>query len=161
MSDQKLSERIRDENSIKGMSVVEYAEEVAALERELEATREKLSRAPAGCDHGVAFEEECRQCEVNFGVATVAVEEAAAIPLLLGLLGAVGVRVERRPGPAGWAVTNVRADAAELELELAWGIIANASGGDWTRESKDWVGAAERWRDRWHAAQSKYPKAAT
>lgn len=29
------------------------------------------------------------------------------------------------------------------ELELAWGIIANSSGGDWTKEVPDWVVAAE------------------
>lgn len=32
-------------------------------------------------------------------------------------------------------------------LELAWGIIANASGGDWTKESPEWQAAAARWRD--------------
>lgn len=34
-------------------------------------------------------------------------------------------------------------------LEIAWGLIANASGGDWTHPSnhKDWRPAAERWRD--------------
>lgn len=32
-------------------------------------------------------------------------------------------------------------------LETAWGIIANASGGDWTKQSEEWRGAAERWRD--------------
>lgn len=31
-------------------------------------------------------------------------------------------------------------------LEYAWGIIANAGGGDWERESKVWQGAAARWR---------------
>ena len=32
-------------------------------------------------------------------------------------------------------------------IELAWGIIANASGGNWDRESSDWQEAAARWRD--------------
>ena len=35
-------------------------------------------------------------------------------------------------------------------LELAWGIIANSSGGDWKRESEEWQLAAVRWRDRYH-----------
>jgi len=39
---------------------------------------------------------------------------------------------------------------AEDLLEYAWGIIANAGGGDWTKESKDWQEAAARWRDRYH-----------
>jgi len=34
--------------------------------------------------------------------------------------------------------------------ETAWGVIANASGGDWKRESRVWRGAAELWRDRYH-----------
>lgn len=35
-------------------------------------------------------------------------------------------------------------------LETAWGVIANAGGGDWTKESRDWQEAAAKWRDRWH-----------
>jgi len=34
-------------------------------------------------------------------------------------------------------------------IELAWGIIANAYGGDWESASEDWRGAAERWRDEY------------
>ncbi len=34
-------------------------------------------------------------------------------------------------------------------LDLAWGLIANASGGNWKLESPEWVAAAERWRDRY------------
>ena len=32
-------------------------------------------------------------------------------------------------------------------IEMAWGIIANAGGGDWTRETAEWQEAAARWRD--------------
>ena len=35
-------------------------------------------------------------------------------------------------------------------LDEAWGIIANAGGGDWTRETDDWQTAAARWRDAYH-----------
>lgn len=38
----------------------------------------------------------------------------------------------------------------EDELEAAWGIIANAGGGDWRKESVDWREAAAKWRDRYH-----------
>ena len=31
--------------------------------------------------------------------------------------------------------------------DSAWGIIANAGGGDWDKESPEWKAAAERWRD--------------
>ena len=36
-------------------------------------------------------------------------------------------------------------------LEAAWGIIANANGGDWNKASPEWRDAAEKWRDRYHA----------
>ena len=32
-------------------------------------------------------------------------------------------------------------------LEIAWGVIANAGEGNWSKESEDWQGAAIRWRD--------------
>lgn len=32
-------------------------------------------------------------------------------------------------------------------LELAWGVIANAGGGDWSKETPEWQEAAARWRD--------------
>ena len=34
-------------------------------------------------------------------------------------------------------------------LELAWGLIANANGGDWDRATPTWHSAAIRWRDRY------------
>lgn len=35
--------------------------------------------------------------------------------------------------------------------EEAWGIIANAYGGDWELASSEWKTAAERWRDQYRA----------
>ncbi len=35
--------------------------------------------------------------------------------------------------------------------EIAWGVIANAGGGDWKLERTDWQEAAARWRDDYHA----------
>lgn len=32
-------------------------------------------------------------------------------------------------------------------VEEAWGIIANAGDGDWTTQTEEWQGAAEKWRD--------------
>lgn len=34
-------------------------------------------------------------------------------------------------------------------IEEAWGIIANAHGGDWSKASAEWREAAERWRDEY------------
>lgn len=39
-------------------------------------------------------------------------------------------------------------EQAEL-LEQAWGVIANAGGGDWQKETAPWRVAATRWRDRY------------
>lgn len=38
-------------------------------------------------------------------------------------------------------------------LEAAWGLIANAQGGNWDHPdtAQGWKGAAERWRDKYHA----------
>ena len=39
--------------------------------------------------------------------------------------------------------------AKDVALELAWGIIANAYGSDWSLAHADWHGAAIRWRDNY------------
>lgn len=41
--------------------------------------------------------------------------------------------------------------------EIAWGIIANASGGDWTKQSSIWKEAAARWRDNYFLKHSPVP----
>jgi len=35
-------------------------------------------------------------------------------------------------------------------LEAAWGLIANAGNGDWSKETSEWREAANRWRDEYH-----------
>lgn len=40
------------------------------------------------------------------------------------------------------------ADAAEM----LWVVLANVSGGDWTKQTPDWQEAAARWRDNYFAA---------
>lgn len=47
----------------------------------------------------------------------------------------------RRPPPG--------TDHCDL-LDAAWGVIANAYGGNWDQADDVWRGAAERWRDNWH-----------
>lgn len=34
---------------------------------------------------------------------------------------------------------------------VAWGVIANAGGGNWETETDDWQVGAARWRDNWLA----------
>jgi len=36
----------------------------------------------------------------------------------------------------------------------AWGLIANAHEGDWSKATDEWRAAAERWRDRWRGVPS-------
>lgn len=36
-------------------------------------------------------------------------------------------------------------------LEDAWGVIANAHGGEWGLAEPDWVQAAVRFREKWNA----------
>ena len=35
-------------------------------------------------------------------------------------------------------------------IEAAWGVIANAGGGDWTKETPEWQEAAADFRERYH-----------
>lgn len=35
-------------------------------------------------------------------------------------------------------------------VHAAWGIIANAGNGDWSRETPEWQVAAARWRDAYN-----------
>ncbi len=46
-------------------------------------------------------------------------------------------------------------------LEFAWGIIANAGGGDWEKESKEWRDAAIRWRDAYFISLPKVSQASS
>lgn len=40
----------------------------------------------------------------------------------------------------------------DILLELAWGVIANAGGGNWELETTEWQGAAAVWRDQYFAS---------
>jgi hypothetical protein len=35
-------------------------------------------------------------------------------------------------------------------LEAAWGIIANAGGGNWDTQTPEWQEAAKKWREAYH-----------
>ncbi|MFZ4777774.1 MAG: hypothetical protein ACOYM3_20590 [Terrimicrobiaceae bacterium] len=41
------------------------------------------------------------------------------------------------------------AAAQQQMLERAWGLIANAGGGNWKTQSRQWETTAEKWRDDW------------
>lgn len=44
-----------------------------------------------------------------------------------------------------WKRVNDFADSAEM----LWTVVANVSGGDWSKQSKEWREAAEKWRDNY------------
>jgi len=50
------------------------------------------------------------------------------------------------------ALRTANAELCHLKnlAEIAWTIIANAGGGDWSRESDQWQASAKAWRDEWH-----------
>jgi hypothetical protein len=58
------------------------------------------------------------------------------------------------PEPGAEVVSELIAELRKTQdhLELAWGVIANAGHrqGGWETQDKEWVKAAERWRDTWH-----------
>lgn len=56
-----------------------------------------------------------------------------------------------QPEPVSEEIETLRDD-----LETAWGIIANAGGGNWELETADWQTAAADFRTRWHATLERY-----
>lgn len=65
-------------------------------------------------------------------------------------------------GRHGRAVDHRRSEAVNdgqlmmQMLETAWGIIANASGGNWAKETPQWRDAARKWSDAYHLLIKKY-----
>lgn len=52
-----------------------------------------------------------------------------------------------------------REEEAKVALDIAWGVIANASGGDWSKETKEWRECAAFWRDHhWLKCPPSTPK---
>jgi hypothetical protein len=41
--------------------------------------------------------------------------------------------------------------------EALWGVVANASNGNWSEQSAEWQAAAARWRDNWERARLAAP----
>jgi hypothetical protein len=55
------------------------------------------------------------------------------------------------------AAAEAERDRRCRDAEMAWNIIANVSGGDWTQQSDEWREAATRWRDQYFAALGTSP----
>ena len=98
-----------------------------------------------------------KQIQTNHGQSVQRLMERGGLSVLELWMAAHNLRDD-----GNWEVRTVRAEkwfhnlqherVVELEelAELAWGIIANANGGDWDKANTDWREAAERWRDRYH-----------
>lgn len=71
-----------------------------------------------------------------------------------GGMGSPGPWDEERKSPT------LHKDSPTEAIEAAWGLIANASGGDWSKESPEWQEAAARWRDRYMIDRTNFPPAA-
>lgn len=68
--------------------------------------------------------------------------------------------VELAPTPALIDAINGARDGVKQLLEtidLAWGLIANAGDGDWSKESALWQQAAVRWRDQHYLGSQAQP----
>jgi hypothetical protein len=52
-----------------------------------------------------------------------------------------------------------RREPVDAALYEAWGLIANAGGGDWRTQDAEWTAAARRWRDRFIGGQRPGPSA--
>lgn len=60
----------------------------------------------------------------------------------------------KKPTPEAVALPQpAMTDAAEM----LWIVLANVSGGDWTKQSPEWQEAAARWRDYYFAALNALP----
>lgn len=60
----------------------------------------------------------------------------------------------KQPYPPAVSVVDVPRDAPTMAdaAEMLWVVLANVSGGDWTKQSEEWQEAAARWRDNYFAA---------
>lgn len=77
--------------------------------------------------------------------------------------GASGDFTEEHCDLAGDALAEIdRLRALHMDaLQEAWGLIANAFGGDWSQGSEEWRVAAAKWRDeRWRKALTERTKRA-
>ena len=59
------------------------------------------------------------------------------------------VAAARENRDAVWPKVSPKDDPDLDLIEEAWGIIANAGHGDWRKESESWIGAAEKFRDKY------------
>jgi uncharacterized small protein (DUF1192 family) len=84
---------------------------------------------------------------------TIAEELAATPPVVHTAFGAAPPRESWHAlDKANDRIAALEAERDRLDdgIEIAFGIIANAGGGDWTQESVQWQEAAARWRDAFY-----------
>lgn len=120
-----------------GNTVAEWLETRARL-HELEETCTRMASSTAAT-HQPDWSLRLEVLRILAGAGTPAEAWPALAPPVLAFV----TEGDSPRGPApDWAGS----------LEAAWGIIANAGGGDWANETPEWQEAATRWRDAYHAA---------
>ena len=66
----------------------------------------------------------------------------------IGNAAEIGLRWMNNSSLEEWfPLTAEELERLRSQVEMAWVIIANAGGGDWTKEHPDWQKAAAKWRD--------------
>jgi len=64
--------------------------------------------------------------------------------------------IAHAPEDIAYLLERLEESEALIDLaETAWWLIANASGGNWGKQSDEWQGAAIVWREKYHAALAK------
>ena len=82
--------------------------------------------------------------EINFGKPTLTASVSAKEAIIKELESSLGEMMFGKDIPIP-----TLDEESEL-LESAWGLIANAGGGNWDLETERWRVAAKTWRDRYH-----------
>ena len=100
-------------------------------------------------EHWLRMETPTEKCRNNEGMMDMAIRlirDGRPTEEMVSTMGGVIPR---------WKFNHMRREAVGCPfsrdlLEVAWGIIANANEGDWSKATDEWREAAERWRDEYH-----------
>jgi len=65
--------------------------------------------------------------------------------------------IERLEGALELVGEDKKVQRLEGAAEMLWAVLANVSGGDWTRQTEEWQVYAARWRDNYFEALDKEP----
>jgi hypothetical protein len=124
----------------------------------LRALIERLTSVCDDCDACEAHSSSFRITDIRTLLAALAALEAPAVPL--GICPKCQRAVchygcdGRKPPAEAPAASEPTPPVPTMTdaAEMLWVVLANVSGGDWTKQSAEWREAAARWRDNYFAA---------